>query len=93
MSYIKNIMTIFSIILGLSGLIMLIYEIVTDDTATTEKKDTTKMVNLTVPIVICLTLGLFLMGGTFMLHNYELKHEQDHLPINERRLVNNILDE
>ena len=93
MSYIKNIMTIFSIILGLSGLIMLIYEIVTDDTATTEKNDTTKMVSLTVPIVICLTLGFFLAGGTLILHNYELKHEQDHLPINERRLVNNILDE
>ena len=93
MSYIKNIMTIFSIILGLSGLIMLIYEIVTDDKATTEKKDTTKMVSLTVPIVICLTLGFFLAGGTLILHNYELKHEQDHLPINERRLVNNILDE
>jgi len=76
MSYMKNIMMIFAILVTLSGLIMLIYQI------TTTEKDTTKMVSLTVPIAICLTIGLCLMGGTVMLHNYELKREQDHLPIN-----------
>ena len=93
MSYMKNIMAMFGMLLVLSGLIMIIYDTTTKDKAISEKKDTTKMVSLTVPISICIILGICCIVGFVMLHNYELKHAQDHLPINERRLINNIIDD
>ena len=51
------------------GMIMIAYDRISKDKARSEKKDTTKMVSLTVPAIICITLGICCGIVSFMIHS------------------------